>query len=67
MRAKTTTDKLIETLAENHDRFQKTNLVGVYEKMTKLGISSKTEYTFPPKDTIGKTFHEQIQFTNQEG
>lgn len=65
MKEKTTTDKLIETLEQNKDKFQNTNLVGVYKKMTKLGISSKTEYTFPPKDTIGKTFHEQIQFTNE--
>lgn len=66
MNEKTTTDKLIETLDKNKDKFQNSNLVGVYAKMTKLGISSKTEYTFPPKDTIGKIFHEQIQFTNQD-
>jgi hypothetical protein len=65
MKEKTTTEKLIETLDKSKEKFQNSNLVGVYEKMAKLGIPSKTEYTFPPKDTIGKTFHEQIQFSNQ--
>jgi hypothetical protein len=62
---KTISEKLTETLNANKDKFQNSSLVGVYEKMSKLGISSKTEYTFPPKDTIGKNFHKQIQFSSQ--
>jgi hypothetical protein len=60
MTKKNITDDLIEVLDKNKDKFQNSNLIGVYAKMSKLGISSKTEYTLPPKDTIGKTFHKQI-------
>ena len=66
MKKVTTTEKLIETLNRDRDKFQNSSLVGVYLKMAKLGISSKTEYSLPPKDTIGKNFHEQIQFSNQD-
>jgi hypothetical protein len=65
MKEKTTSDKLLETLDSNKDKFQNTKLVDVYRKMSKLGISSKTEYSLPPKDTIGKILHEQIQFASK--
>lgn len=61
----TTTEKLIEVLAREKQKFAKIgSLTEVYSKFSKIGIDTKSTYSLPLKDTIGKTFQEQIQFKN---
>lgn len=50
---------MVKALKESSAKFKGSKLSNVYSKMERLGISTKTEYSLPPKDTIGKTFHIQ--------
>ncbi len=61
-----TVDRLIVALEENREKFKDSKLIGVFSKMQRLGISMKTEYSLPPKDTIGKTFHVQTQLSTPD-
>lgn len=60
------TQKLTDVLAKEKKKFAKkeNSLFETCSKFSKMGIDMKTTYTLPPKDTIGKTFNEQIQFKN---
>ncbi len=64
--AVTTVDLMIEALDKSSEKFKRSKLFEVYAKLDKLGIISKTEYSLPPKDTIGKTFHSQTQFIRKQ-
>ena len=68
MEAKTTTDKLSELIAKESKKFAEKDgvLKKTYSKFSKIGIDTKSTYSFPLKDTIGKTFQEQLQFSSTE-
>ena len=55
-----TTDILIRTINKESIKFEgkKSKLSGSMEKFSKLGISTKSSYKLPLKDTIGKTFND---------
>ena len=57
---KHTTDILIQTINKESIKFEgkKSKLSGSMDKFSKLGISTKSSYKLPLKDTIGKTFSE---------
>jgi len=61
------TKDLTKVLSKEQKQFAKkgNTLSGIYDKFFKLGIETKTTYSLPLKDTIGKTFNEQIQFKNK--
>lgn len=40
--------------------------VETYTKFSKIGIDTKSTYTLPLKDTIGRTFRELLQFNISE-
>jgi hypothetical protein len=62
MKIKTITEKFSETLEKEKDHFAKIgSLSGFYTKLAKMGIDTKTTYTLPLKDTIGRTFRKQSQ------
>ncbi len=67
--AKTVTGKLENLLDKESKRFLKTSadskISGVYSKLSKHGLLTKTEYSLPLKDTIGKTYFDKKQFTGQ--
>ncbi|MDO9152987.1 MAG: hypothetical protein Q7U47_04650 [Paludibacter sp.] len=68
METKSTTERLAELLAKETKKFAKKegSLKEIYSKFSKIGIDTKSTYSFPLKDTIGKTFREQLQFTSTE-
>jgi hypothetical protein len=61
------TEQLVEVLENEKVRISEKGgtLSNAFSKFLKIGIDTKSTYTFPLKDTIGKTFREQIQFKNQ--
>lgn len=61
-----TTEKLSEVLSKekNHFADRRGSLSESYSKFSKIGIDTKSTYSLPLKDTIGKTFWEHIQFKN---
>ncbi len=61
--AKTITEKLQESLSKESKKFSKkgSNLKESYSKFSKIGIELNPTYSLPMKDTIGKTFREQVQ------
>ncbi len=63
---KTLTEELKEVMAKEKKHFteQRGALSEIYAKFSKIGIDTKSTYSLPLKDTIGKTFREQIQFKN---
>ncbi|MDY0083209.1 MAG: hypothetical protein RBR74_08525 [Ignavibacteriaceae bacterium] len=65
-RNKTITEKLSEVISKEKVHFGKSGgtLLDIYDKLLKIGIDTKSTYSLPLKDTIGKTFREQIQFKN---
>lgn len=68
-KAKTVTGKLENLLEKESRRFSKTTgdskISGVYSKLSKHGLLTKTEYSLPLKDTIGKAYFDKKQFTSQ--
>jgi len=68
METKSTTERLKELLAKETKIFaeKESALKETYSKFSKIGIDTKTTYSFPLKDTIGKTFREQLQFKSTE-
>ncbi len=57
----TIVQKLNTTLQKESKKFASTGkLQGIYEKFEKMGINTKTTYTLPLKDTIGKRMHELL-------
>jgi len=68
METKSTTDRLSELLVKESKKFaQKESAIKQsYSKFSKIGIDTKSSYSFPLKDTIGKTFNEQLQFLSNE-
>lgn len=63
---KTITEKLTEVIAKEKVHFAEKGgtLSEIYAKFSKIGIDTKSTYSLPLKDTIGKTFREQVQFKN---
>ena len=57
-------ERLVETLSKEAKKFTQTEskLRQSFEKFSKMGIETKSTYSLPLKDTIGRTFREQIQF-----
>ncbi|TSA27520.1 MAG: hypothetical protein D4R67_05905 [Bacteroidetes bacterium] len=63
-KSKKITDQVSEVLIIQSEKFSSENgysLSEVYRKLEKHGLSSKSEFTLPLQDTIGRTFHEQIR------
>ncbi|MEM1259663.1 MAG: hypothetical protein AAGH81_14105 [Bacteroidota bacterium] len=58
--------RLIDSLAKESKKFaqKESKLSETYSKLSKAGIDTKSTYSLPLKDTIGKTFREQIQFNS---
>ena len=56
-------DEFVVLMAKEDVRFKvkRGALSGVYAKLEKLGIETKTTYTFPILDTLGKTVWEELQ------
>lgn len=65
---KSITDKLNEVLEKESLRFPQKNssLFEIYKKFSKLGIDTRSTFTLPLKDTIGRTFQELIKFKDRE-
>lgn len=63
METKSTTEKLTEVLAKETNKFAEKDSVlkDFYTKFSKIGIETKSTYSFPLIDTLGKTFREQLQ------
>lgn len=63
---KTITEKLTDVIAKEKNNFAEKGgtLTDIYAKFSKIGIDTKSTYSLPLKDTIGKTFREQVQFKN---
>lgn len=68
METKSTTERLTELLEKETKKFAEkdSSLKETYSKFSKIGIDTKSTYSFPMKDTIGKTFREQLQFISTE-
>ncbi len=68
METKSTTERLAELLAKETKNFaeKENSLKETYSKFLKIGIDTKSTYSFPLKDTIGKTFREQLQYISTE-
>lgn len=66
-KAKTVTEKFENLLNKEYKKFANkqtdSKISGVYSKLSKHGLLTKSEYPFPLKDTIGKTYFDKIQFT----
>ena len=58
--------RLIDSLAKESKIFaqKESKLSETYSKLSKVRIETKSTYSLPLKDTIGKTFREQIQFSS---
>ncbi len=68
METKSTTERLTELIAKETKIFaeKESSLKEAYSKFSKIGIETKSTYSFPLKDTIGKTFREQVQFISAD-
>ncbi len=55
-------EKLLEN--ETFNRGNNPSLSNVYRILEKHNLLTKTEYTLPLKDTIGRVYFERIQFVN---
>lgn len=64
MKTISTTKKLQETLNIENQKFEGrgSKLSGVQAKILKIGLETKSTYSLPMKDTIGKNFRELLQF-----
>jgi hypothetical protein len=64
MKTISTTKKLQETLKIENQKFEsrESKLSGVQAKILKIGLETKSTYSLPLKDTIGKNFRELLQF-----
>jgi len=64
---KSLTEKVTEAIAKGKVQYseRRGTLTDTYAKFSKIGIVTKSTYSFPLKDTLGKTFRDQIQFTNK--
>lgn len=64
MKTISTTKKLQETLNIENQKFEvkESKLSGVQAKILKIGIETKSTYSLPMKDTIGKNFRELLHF-----
>ena len=61
-----TEEKLIETLKKESIKFNPKagfNLSSVFKILEKNGISNKSKYSLPLKDTIGKVYFEQMNYS----
>ncbi len=58
--------RLINSLAKESKKFapKESKLSETFSKLSKMGVEIKSTYSLPLKDTIGKTFREQIQFNS---
>jgi hypothetical protein len=60
-----TREELIKVLKKESIKFNQNagyKLSTVFDILEKNGISSKSKYSLPHKDTIGKVYFEQVQF-----
>ncbi len=59
-------ERLIDSLAKESKKFaqKESKLSDTISKLSKVGIETKSTYSLPLKDTIGKTFREQVQFNS---
>lgn len=64
MKTLSITKKLQQTLTIENHKFEKreSKLSGVQSKILKIGLETKSTYSLPMKDTIGKNFRELLQF-----
>lgn len=63
-----TEEKLIEALKIESIKFSKKEgfkLSSVFEILKRNNISIKSNYTLPLKDTIGKVYFEQMQYSTK--
>ncbi len=58
--------RLLDSLAKESKKFaqRESKLSGIILKLSEAGIDTKSNYSLPLKDTIGRTFREQIQFNS---
>lgn len=67
--AMTVTEKFENLLDKESKKFSNkqtdSKISGVYSKLSKHGLLTKSEYPFPLKDTIGRTYFDKTQFTCQ--
>ncbi len=69
MKRQSTTEQLRTLLEEEAEKFAKKESGlsnDIYLKFSKMGINTKSVYSLPLVDTIGKTFREQLQFASTE-
>ena len=62
------TDKVESLLEDKSNKFtnnKRSNLSKVFETLEKHGLLSKSEYTLPMKDTIGRTYFDKVQFKEE--
>ncbi|MEA3445002.1 MAG: hypothetical protein U9R19_09800 [Bacteroidota bacterium] len=59
-----TLKKLLDDKSKNLSNNKTSNLSNVFEILAKHGLLSKSEYTLPLTDTIGKAYFDRIQFTD---
>jgi len=57
------TEALTEVLETESKRFtgEESTLKDAMEKFIEMGLDTTSSYNLPLKDTIGRTFHEQLQ------
>jgi len=61
METSSTSERLLKVFSNESVKLnkKKSKLKESFNKLSKLGIVTKSTYTLPLKDTIGKTFREQ--------
>lgn len=68
-KTRTISRKVEDLLEKESKRFSyphgDSKISGVFGKLAKHGLLTKSEYSFPLKDTIGKTYFDKKQFTGQ--
>lgn len=63
MEPNTTTENFLKLLTKKitSNKFQNGTLKDIYNKLSNIGIDIKSTYSFPLKDTIGKTFKRKTE------
>ncbi len=64
---KPVTERLTDALAKESKKFaqKKSEGTDALQKLEVMVVQDKSTYSFPLKDTIGRTFREQIQFNSE--
>ena len=69
MKTKKTSEKLISVLEKEGKKIslsKSRSLGNGYKILVQNGFLTKTEYSFPLIDTIGRRFHEKAKFSNRK-